>query len=106
MLLQWVEGKTDPRIAPEVCLLLEDMGDDVKIAALKVLGSLKHEPAREPILKLLTEDETAKRVQTAAIAALHESGFTVQGYREKVEKRLSDPWPLDSSGAVKKRGSS
>src|SRR5262249_20307263 len=100
----FVEGKSDPRIAPEVLLLLDDMGDDVKIAALKALGPLRYEPAREPILKLLTEEETAKRVQTACIAALFESGFTVQGFREKVDKRLSDPWYLDGSGALKKRG--
>lgn len=106
VLLHFVEGKGDPRIPPEVMLLLEDMSDDVKIAALKVLGPIAYEPAREKILELLTHDETAKRVQTAAIAALHESKFTVQGYREKVEKRLSDPWYLDGSGAVKKRGGS
>ncbi len=104
VLLHFVEGKGDPRIPPEAMLLLEDMSDEVKIAALKVLGPLAYEPAREKMLELLTHDETAKRVQTAAIAALHDSKFTVQGFREKVEKRLSDPWYLDSSGAVKKRG--
>jgi hypothetical protein len=104
VLLNWVEGKSDPRIAPEVLLLLDDMADDVKIASLKNLGALKYEPAREPILKLLTEEETAKRVQTACIAAIAESGFPVQGYRERVEKRLADGWFVDGSGALKKRG--
>jgi HEAT repeat protein len=104
VLLNFVEGKNDPRIAPEVVLLLDDPADDVRIAALKSLGSLKYEPAREPILKLLTEDETAKRVQTACIASIAESGFTVQGYREKIEKRLPEGWFVDGSGALKKRG--
>ena len=104
VLLHYVEGKQDPRIPPKVTLLLEDMSDEVKIAALKVLAPLSYEPAREVMLKLLTEDETAKRVQTAAIAAIHDSKFTVQGYREKVEKRLAEPWFLDASGAIKKRG--
>lgn len=104
VLLHFVEGKGDPRIPPEVTLLLEDSTDDVKIAALKVLGPLGYEPAREKMLELLTHDDTAKRVQTAAVGALHDSRFTVQGFREKVEKRLSDPWFLDGSGAVKRRG--
>jgi hypothetical protein len=104
VLLNYVEGKNDARIAPEVMLLLEDMTDDVKIGALKALGSLKYPPAREPILKLLTEDETAKRVQTACIAALQESQFPVQGFREKVEKRLADPYFIDGQGLIKKRG--
>ena len=104
VLLHFVEGKQDPKIAGCALGLLEDMADDVKIAALKVLGPLKYEPAREPMLKLLTEEETGKRVQTAALAAIADSEFTVQGYREKVEARLPQGWFVDKSGAVKKRG--
>ena len=98
------EGKNDARIAPEVLLLLDDPSDDVKVAALKTLGQLKYEPAREPILKLLTSEETGKRVRTACVAALHEAGFGVQGFREKVEGQLSDPYFVDKAGVVKKRG--
>ena len=104
VLLQYLEGKSDERIAPEVALFLEDHSDDVKLAALKTLGPLKYEPAREPMLKLLTDDETGKRVQTAVVGALAESGFKVQGFREKVEKRLVEPWYLDGSGTLKRRG--
>ncbi|MBX7096311.1 MAG: HEAT repeat domain-containing protein [Myxococcaceae bacterium] len=104
VVVQSVEGKSDPRLGPLLVPFLEDDSDDVKIATLRALGALKLEAAREPILKLLTGDDTAKRVQTAAIAAVVESAFTVQGYREKVEARLSDPWFLDKAGAIKKRG--
>jgi HEAT repeat protein len=104
VLIQFVTGKADPRIASVLVPFLEDMSDDVKIAALKALAPLKHEPAREPMLHLLTAPETAKRVQTAVVTALHESGFGVQGYREKVEALLSDPYFVDKGGLVKKRG--
>lgn len=104
VLIHFVTGKDDPRIASSLVPFLEDMSDDVKIAALKGLGPLKHEPAREPILNLLTAPETARRVQTAAIAALFESGFGVQGFREKVEALVQDPYFIDKSGVVKKRG--
>ncbi|WP_224249190.1 HEAT repeat domain-containing protein [Hyalangium gracile] len=103
VLLHHVTGKEDARIAPAVLPFLEDMADDVKIAALKALGPLKYEPAREPMLKLLTADETARRVQTATLTALHESGFGVQGFREKVEGLLVEPYTLDKAGAVVKR---
>jgi hypothetical protein len=103
VLLHHVLGKEDPRIAPAVLPFLEDMSDDVKIAALKVLGPLKYEAAREPMLKLLAAEETARRVQTAALSALHESGFGVQGFREKVEGLLVEPYALDKSGVVVKR---
>jgi len=103
VLLQWVSGKSDPRIGPAAVPYLEDAFDDVKIAATKVLAPLKFEPAREPLLALLTGEETARRVQTAALATLHESEFGVQGYREKVEKLLVEPYFIDRAGVVKKR---
>jgi len=104
VLIQFVTGQDDPRIAPVLVPFLEDMADDVKISALKALGPLKHEPAREPTLRLLTAPETARRVQTAVIAALFESGFGVQGYREKVEALLPEPFFVDKGGLVKRRG--
>lgn len=104
VLLHFVEEKDDPRCAPAAVPFVEDHSDDVKIAALRVLGKAKHEPGREPILKLLTGEETAKRVRSAAIVALHEGELGVQGFREKVEALLEDPYFLDKSGLIKKRG--
>jgi HEAT repeat protein len=104
VLMNFLEGKDDPRIAPVLVPFIEDMADDVKIAALKALGPLKYEPAREPVLKLLTNPDTARRVATSAIQTLHDSGFGVQGYREKVEAMLQEPFFVDKSGVVKKRG--
>lgn len=103
VLLHYLTGKSDPRIAPAVVASLEDMSDDVKLAALKVLAPLKFEPAREPMLKLLTAEETGRRVQTAALAALHESGFAVDPFREKVQSVLAEPFFLDKSGLVQRR---
>jgi HEAT repeat protein len=103
VLLHHVADKQDPRIAPAIVPFLEDMSDDVKIAALKALAPIKYEPAREPMLQILTAPETARRVQTAALSALQESGFGVQGFREKVEALLVEPYVLDKSGVVVKR---
>ncbi len=103
VLLHYITGKQDPRIPQAVLPHLDDMADEVKIAALKALGPQKHEPAREPILRLLTAGDTARRVQTAALSALQESGFGVQGYREKVEALLNEPYYLDGNGLVQRR---
>ncbi|MFB1484747.1 HEAT repeat domain-containing protein [Corallococcus sp. RDP092CA] len=103
VLLHHVQGKPDPRVPPAVLPFLEDMSDDVKIAAINVLGPLKYEPAREPLLKLLTSEDTARRVQTVALAALAESGFGVQGYQEKVQATLVEPYSLDKEGRVQRR---
>jgi hypothetical protein len=103
VLLHHVTGKADPRIAPVVLPFLEDMSDDVKIAALKALGSFKYEPAREPMLKLLTADETARRVQTSALSALAEGGFSVEGYQTKVQPLLVEPYALGQDGRIQRR---
>jgi HEAT repeat protein len=104
VLINWLAGKDDPRIAPSVLPFLEDMADDVRIAALRTLGPLKHPPAREPMLQLLTAQETGRRVQVAAIEALAESGFGVQGFREKVEALAPEPFFVDKAGVLKRRG--
>jgi HEAT repeat protein len=103
VLLHAVAGKADPRVPPAVLPFLEDMSDDVKIAALHVLGPLKYEPAREPLLKLLAAEETARRVQTAALGALADSGFSVKGFQEKVQGLMVEPYSLDKDGHVQRR---
>jgi hypothetical protein len=105
VLLHFLDGKQDERIGPVVVPFLNDMSDDVKMAALKTLASIKYEPAREPLLTLLTTEDTARRVQTACVTALVETAFNVQGFREKVEARLGDGFLVDKAGVVKKRGS-
>ncbi len=104
VLLHESESLEDPHIAPTVLPFLEDMADDVKIAALRALGPRAYPEAREPMLKLLTAPETARRVQTAAIEAIARSGFGVQGYREKVEALLPEPFFVDKAGVLKRRG--
>lgn len=104
VLIHFLAEKTDPRIPPGVLPFLEDPSDEVKIAALMLLGPLKYEPAREPLLQLLTSPDTARRVKTHAVTALYQSEFGVQGFREKVEAELSDPYFVDKAGVVKKRG--
>jgi len=104
VLLHEAESLEDPRVAPRALPFLEDMADDVKIAALRALAPRAYPEAREPMLKLLTAPETARRVQTASIEAIARSGFGVQGYREKVESLLPEPFFVDKAGILKRRG--
>lgn len=104
VLLHFLNGKHDERIGPAVRPFLHDMSDDVKLAAIKTLATVRHEAAREDLLALLAAEDTAKRVQTAVINALVETGFSVQGYREKVEAHLPSGTFVDKAGQVKRRG--
>ena len=103
VLLHYVTGRQDPRIAAAVLPHLDDMADDVKIATLKALGPLKHEPALDPVLKLLTTPDTARRVQVGALQALHEMGLPIKDQRDKVEAVLAEPYSLDRNGLVQRR---
>lgn len=104
VVMHFLEEKKDERIAAAVLPFLDDTEDDVRITAMKLLAKRKYEAAREPLLNVLTNPDVAKRVQTGAITALYEAGFGVQGYREKVEALLKEPYFLDKSGVIKKRG--
>jgi HEAT repeat protein len=104
VLINTLAGRQDPRIAEALVPFLDDPSDEVKIAALAVLGPIKFEPSREPMLHLLTSPEAGRRVKAAALAALHESGLGVQGFRPKVEAELQEPYFVDGNGVIQKRG--
>lgn len=106
-LITWLEehrgAAPDPRLPPTLLPYLEDMSDDVKIAAARTLAPLKDAAAREPFLQTLVALETSARVRQALLAALAESELGVQGYREKVEGLLQEPYFVDKAGLVKRR---
>ncbi len=104
VLLHFLEGKNDARVGAVLPPLLGDMSDDVKMATLKTLASVKYEPAKEQVIELLINEETGRRVLSACAAVLADTGWAVQGFREKVEKRLPDGYTVDKAGVVKKRG--
>ena len=96
----------DPRIAPAVVPLLDDTADDVQVAALDLLGPLKYEPAREPILALLQNEASSRRVQTAVIDALAASGFEVGEHKTQVQPLLGERFTLDGKGVLHPRPAS
>lgn len=91
--------KDDPRIAPVITTMLEDSADDTRVLALQILGPRAYAPAREPIIALLRAEDSAKRVQTAALEALAQSGFEIEpNQRPNIEPLLGDRFTLDGKG--------
>jgi hypothetical protein len=106
VLLNFLEGKQDQRIGPAVLPLVHDMSDDVKMAALKLVGQVKLDAAVGEIIKLLLSSDTARRVQTACWQSLADSGLSIEAHRDVIASKLVEPFVIEKSGFVTRRGPS
>ncbi len=106
-LISWLDehrgAETDARLVPTLVPYLEDMSDDVKLAAARTLAAGKAAASREPLLQALVLPDQSARVRQSLLAALADGQFGVQGYREKVESLLQEPYFIDKEGVVKRR---
>jgi len=93
----------DERITPALIPFLEDPSDDVRVAAARTLAKQQDERAREPLLKAFVESTDRVRVVAEIAALLVDTGFGVQGFREKVEKGLPEGYFVDRAGVVKRK---
>jgi len=91
------------QITPALLPFLTDPSDDVRIAASSAVRKHKDERAREALLQAYVESLDRARVIAEFAAALAETGFGVQGYREKIESKLPEGYFVDKAGCVKKR---
>jgi thioredoxin-like negative regulator of GroEL len=107
-LLHYLGEQSDPRCGKALVPYLEDMDEGVRFTAVEAL--LRHkdaESAREPLLKLLTnEKEESRRIKKRIIDGLAELGWDVKGFSGTVEKMLNDLLPgsrLDNHGKIKRK---
>jgi HEAT repeat protein len=106
VLLRFLSEKSDPRIGPAVLPFLHDMSDDVKMAALHAVGVTKPAEAREGLVSVFLNAETAMRVKLAALEALAAGGYDCQSQRAQLEPHLLPGWSLEKTGTLKKKGTS
>jgi hypothetical protein len=107
-LLHYLGEQSDPRAGKALVPYLEDMDEGVRFVTVEAL--LRHkdvETAREPLLKLLTnEKEESRRIKKRIIEGLADLGWDVKGYSGTVEKMLADLLPgarLDNHGKIKRK---
>ncbi|MBM4380644.1 MAG: HEAT repeat domain-containing protein [Deltaproteobacteria bacterium] len=103
VLLHFVEDKQDPRIREVARAFLEDMSDDVKLAALRVLEKRPDDSLREPLVQALLHAETSRRVQAGILHALCAGSYAVTGHRDAVQAVLPQGWSVDKAGQVQRR---
>ncbi len=102
LLLHALSAHRSPDIAPAVLPFLDDMDDEVQIAAAEVIVKQQHPAGREPLIQqfLRAHEGSNARVREALSGLLADSGWDVKGYTPKVEAALPQGYKLDSRGRV------
>ena len=102
LLLHALSAHRSPDIAPAILPLLDDMDDEVQIAAAEVIVKQQHPAGREPLILhfLKAHEGSNARVREAFSGLLADSGWDVKGYTPKVEAALPQGYKLDSRGKV------
>jgi hypothetical protein len=102
LLLHALSAHRSPAIAPAVLPFLEDMDDEVQIAAAEVIARQQDPIGREPLIQhfLKAHEGSNARVREALAGVLAESAWDVKGYTPKVEAALPAGYKLDSKGKV------
>jgi HEAT repeat protein len=102
LLLHALSAHRSADIAPAVLPFLDDMDDEVQIAAAEVIVKQQHPAGREPLIQhfLKAHEGSNARVREALSGLLADSGWDVKGYTPKVEAALPQGYKLDSRGKV------
>jgi len=102
LLLHALSAHRSPDIAPAVLPFLDDMDDEVQIAAAEVIVKQQHPAGREPLIQhfLKAHEASNARVREALSGLIADSGWDVKGYTPKVEAALPQGYKLDSRGKV------
>jgi hypothetical protein len=105
LLLHALSGHKSPEIAGVVLPLLDDMDDEVQIAAAEVIVKQQDPVGREPLIQhfLSAHEGSNARVREALADLLADSPWDVKGYTPKVEAALPDGYKLDSKGKVQRK---
>jgi len=102
LLLHALSTHKSAEIAPAVLSFLDDMDDEVQIAAAEVIARQQDPVGREPLIQhfLKAHEGSNARVREALAGLLADSGWDVKGYTPKVEAALPAGYKLDSRGKI------
>jgi len=94
-----------PRAAALVAPYLKDMDEGVRFTAVEALLRQKDGAvAREPLLTLFTSaEEESLRIRIQIADGFAAQGWTVEGFRPGVEKKLPDGFTVGRDGQIKRK---
>ena len=105
LLLHALAQHKSAEIVSVVLPFLDDMDDEVQIAAAEVIAWQQDPAGREPLIQhlLAAHQGSNARVREALAGLLAESAWDVKGYTPKVEAALPSGYKLDSKGKVQRK---
>ena len=97
----------DPRAVDRLLPFVEDHDETVRFTTVESLFKQEDDRCREPLLRLLTdEDEESRRIRNRIAEGFVETGWTVKGFRGTVEKLVGSEMTeflVDGKGRIKRR---
>ena len=100
-LVRFMEGIYTPSLKKIVENYLEHEDDDVRLAALDYFFKRPEEEAREPVLKCYLDSDDRPRIRAHILDRLIDLGWSVRGFRPKIEEALPEGYFLTRDGTVK-----
>lgn len=100
-LIRAVEDVEHEEMAGIVGRFLDDMDDDVVLAAADFFFARPEEVGRELVLKCYVEIEDRARVRAGILDGLARHGWSVTGFRPAVEESLPEGYSLTRGGRVR-----
>jgi hypothetical protein len=92
----------DARSVEALLPFLEDHDGTVRFVTAEALFKQGDERAREPLLKLMTnEEEESLRIKNRIAEGFHQTGWNTKGFRGTVEKLLPSEYIVDGKGRIK-----
>jgi len=91
-------------VADALLPFLADVDETVRFQTVVALAKIGDEVAREPMLKVMCEDESL-RVRNEVIETFATLGWSTMGFKKKIEELLPRGYRHDKSGKIVKLGS-
>lgn len=91
-------------VADALIRFLGDVDETVRFQTVVALAKLGFEAAREPMLRVMCEDESI-RVRNEAVEAFAQLGWSTAGFKKKIDDILPTGYRHDKSGRIVKLGS-
>lgn len=100
-LIRSLERISSPELQETMRFYLQHEDDDVRLAALDYFFQCSEEEAREPILCCYLDAEERPRIRNHILERFAEKGWSVRGFRPRVEATLPEGYALTRDSTVK-----